>query len=430
MRQMKDSGIEWIGKIPQDWDIERIQWHLEEVNEINNPIQTTYILSLNNKVGVIPYDDRDNMGNKAKDDYSQYKLAYPDTLVMNSMNVIIGSVGISKYFGCVSPVYYVFKHNENTDLRYINYIFQCEKFQKELRKYANGILEIRLRISVHDTLRRCMPCPNLSEQKRIADYLDEKCTEIDNAIAKTTASIEEYKKLKQAIITKAVTKGICGNRPMKDSGIEWIGEIPSDWEICKVRHIGTLQNGISKGGEFFGSGFPFVSYGDVYRNISLPACVDGLVQSSSEEQKLYSVQEGDIFFTRTSETIEEVGFSSVCENDIPKATFAGFLIRLRPNKNKIYSGFSKYYFRSSHHRSFLVKEMNLVTRASLGQSLLKSMFVLLPGMNEQYEIAEYLDSKCNEIDNITSRKQQLITELEAYKKSLIYEYVTGKKEVV
>ena len=117
---MKDSGIEWIGKIPQDWDIERIQWHLEEVNEINNPIQTTYILSLNNKVGVIPYDDRDNMGNKAKDDYSQYKLAYPDTLVMNSMNVIIGSVGISKYFGCVSPVYYVFKHNENTALPYIN----------------------------------------------------------------------------------------------------------------------------------------------------------------------------------------------------------------------------------------------------------------------------------------------------------------------
>lgn len=271
---------------------------------------------------------------------------------------------------------------------------------------------------------------NIKQQKEVASYLDEKCTEIDNAIAKTTASIEEYKKLKQSIITKAVTKGIRGNRPMKDSGIEWIGEIPSDWEICKVRHIGTLQNGISKGGEFFGSGFPFVSYGDVYRNISLPACVDGLVQSSSEEQKLYSVQEGDIFFTRTSETIEEVGFSSVCENDIPKATFAGFLIRLRPNKNKIYSGFSKYYFRSSHHRSFLVKEMNLVTRASLGQSLLKSMFVLLPGMNEQYEIAEYLDSKCNEIDNIISRKQQLITELEAYKKSLIYEYVTGKKEVV
>lgn len=132
--------------------------------------------------------------------------------------------------------------------------------------------------------------------------------------------------------------------------------------------------------------------------------MEGLVQSNLEEQALYSVQEGDIFFTRTSETIEEVGFSAVCEKDIPQATFAGFLIRLRPNKRKIYKGFSKYYFRSNHHRAFLVKEMNLVTRASLGQALLKAMPVLLLGVDEQYDIAEYLDDKCNEIDRLIAKK--------------------------
>ena len=441
MRQMKDSGIEWIGEIPQNWKVRKIKYIFVQRNENNLPIKTTDILSLTAKQGVIPLSEKQGGGNKPKDDLTAYKLAYPGDIVINSMNILSGSVGISKYFGCVSPVYYMLRPiNLNDDNRFYNYYFRTNEFQKSLLGLGNGIMmkesengklnTIRMRIPMDKLGMQFAPITDDNTQREISDYLDNKCTEIDNAIAKTTASIEEYKKLKQSIITKAVTKGIRGNRPMKDSGIEWIGEIPSDWEICKVRHIGTLQNGISKGGEFFGSGFPFVSYGDVYRNISLPACVDGLVQSSSEEQKLYSVQEGDIFFTRTSETIEEVGFSSVCENDIPKATFAGFLIRLRPNKNKIYSGFSKYYFRSSHHRSFLVKEMNLVTRASLGQSLLKSMFVLLPGMNEQYEIAEYLDSKCNEIDNIISRKQQLITELEAYKKSLIYEYVTGKKEVV
>lgn len=416
MRQMKDSGIEWIGEIPQDWNMIRLRF-LCEIKTGNQDTQDR------NTDGKYPFYVRSPIVEKC-DNYSFDGSA----ILMAGDGVGAGKVFhiVDGKYGCHQRVYSL-QNIKDIDRKYLYYILQNRFYVSIDTANSKSTVD-----SVRQNMLLDFPVVHgtWDVQRKIVCCLDNKCTEIDNAIAKTTDSIEEYKKLKQSIITKAVTKGIRGDRPMKDSGIEWIGEIPSDWEICKVRHIGTLQNGISKGGEFFGSGFPFVSYGDVYRNISLPACVDGLVQSSSEEQKLYSVQEGDIFFTRTSETIEEVGFSSVCENDIPKATFAGFLIRLRPNKNKIYSGFSKYYFRSSHHRSFLVKEMNLVTRASLGQSLLKSMFVLLPGMNEQYEIAEYLDSKCNEIDNIISRKQQLITELEAYKKSLIYEYVTGKKEVV
>ena len=161
----------------------------------------------------------------------------------------------------------------------------------------------------------------------------------------------------------------------------------------------------------------------------MPSTVSGLVDSTSEEQKRYSVKKGDIFFTRTSETIEEVGFSCVCEKDIPNATFAGFLIRVRPFSDKLYTPYAKYYFRSSHLRFYLVKEMNLVTRASLGQSLLKSMPVLLPPLEEQKEIADYLDTKCAEIDGLIAKKDQLVKELESYKKSLIYEVVTGKREV-
>lgn len=248
-------------------------------------------------------------------------------------------------------------------------------------------------------------------------------------LTKTRSSIEEYKKLKQAVITQAVTKGVRGKREMKDSGVDYIGQIPAKWVLGKLRNVGDTQNGISKSSEFFGKGFPFVSYSDVYKNYSLPFAVSGLVESTPEEQERYSVKEGDIFFTRTSETIEEVGFSCVCEKDIPNATFAGFLIRVRPFSDRLYTPYAKYYFRSTHLRFYLVKEMNLVTRASLGQSLLKSMPVLLPPLEEQKEIANYLDAKCAEIDRLIAKKEQLVKELESYKKGLIYEVVTGKREV-
>jgi type I restriction enzyme S subunit len=241
--------------------------------------------------------------------------------------------------------------------------------------------------------------------------------------------IEELKAYKQSVITEAVTKGLNPNVPMKDSGIDCIGLIPAHWHQCRLRNIGGAQNGISKGAEYFGEGFPFVSYGDVYRNYSLPYEVQGRVRTTAEEQEHYSVEAGDIFFTRTSETIDEVGFSCVCEKSIPMATYAGFVIRVRPYSNVLYTGYAKYYFRSSHHRSYLAKEMNLVTRASLGQDLLKSMPVLVPPKEEQKAIASFLDKKCDEIDRIISQKEGLINKLIDYKKSMIYEIVTGKKEV-
>ena len=431
MRKMKDSGIEWIGEIPEGWEVKRLGAILQERNEVNNPIQTTSILSLTNNRGVIPYSEKGNQGNKAKDDLTGYKIAHIGDIVLNSMNVIIGSVGLSNYYGAVSPVYYMLfpRNNIETNIQYYNYLFQTTAFQQSLRGYGNGILEIRMRIQMQKLKTVLLPVPTFLEQSNITVYLDASLSKLNILLSKTRSSIEEYKKLKQAVITQAVTKGVRGEREMKDSGVDYIGRIPAEWVLGKLRNVGDTQNGISKSSEFFGKGFPFVSYSDVYKNYSLPSTVSGLVDSTSEEQKRYSVKKGDIFFTRTSETIEEVGFSCVCEKDIPNATFAGFLIRVRSFSDKLYTPYAKYYFRSSHLRFYLVKEMNLVTRASLGQSLLKSMPVLLPPLGEQKEIADYLDAKCAEIDGLIEKKAQLVKELENYKKSLIYEVVTGKREV-
>lgn len=428
-RELIDSGIEWIGKIPSIWKIERLKWHLFEINEKNNPIKTTNILSLTNKLGVVPYSEKGNQGNVAKENYDEYKIAYPETIVANSMNILIGSVGYCNYLGCVSPVYYIFKNNENSNLRYINYLFQTEQFQKELKKFANGILEIRLRVSSSDILKREIPVPSLLEQKKIVDILDKKINQIDALILNQENLIVKLKEYKQSLITDIVTKGTNKSVAKKNSKIDWIGDIPVHWNITKIKYIGNTQNGISKSSEYFGHGYPFISYTDVYKNYSLPLMPTNLIESNEKEREIFSVKKGDIFFTRTSETIEEVGFSSVCEETINNSCFAGFLIRLRPfNVNsKIITSFAKYYFRSNLTRRFLVKEMNLVTRASLGQDLLKSMYVLLPPLDEQVEIADYLDEKCSKIDKLIEIKQSKIEKLQEYKKSIIYEYVTGKK---
>ena len=162
MREMRESGIEWIGTIPTTWELKRIQHTIEEIKVKNSPIQTEQVLSLVKDKGVMLYEDKGDVGNKAKENVSEYKLAYPNTLIVNSMNILIGSVGISDYFGCVSPVYYVFRETPEADLRFINYVFNTREFQKELRKYANGILEIRLRVSASDIFKRKIPLPKLA----------------------------------------------------------------------------------------------------------------------------------------------------------------------------------------------------------------------------------------------------------------------------
>ena len=318
---------------------------------------------------------------------------------------------------------------------FLKYHFQLLAFEEYIRLLSAGSAQSN--ISMKQIQDFIIPLPPKETQQRIATYLDKKCSKIEETIQNQQQVIEKLKAYKQSLITEAVTgkvkiengKVFGEYESYKDSGVEYLGKIPLDWNIKRLRYIGKCQNGISKGGEFFGSGYPFVSYGDVYNNLVLPETVSGLIESTHEEQENYSVKAGDIFFTRTSETIEEVGFTSVCLKTIENATFAGFVIRVRPFTDELIPDYSKYYFSSDAHRRFFVKEMNLVTRASLSQDLLKRLPVLIPSKEKQKEIADYLDKKCTVIDTAIEQKQKLIEKLTEYKKSLIYECVTGKKEI-
>lgn len=420
MREMKDSGIEWIGAIPQDWKTDRLQWHLKEINVSNNPIQTKNILSLTIEAGVIPYAEKGNQGNKAKEDYSQYKIAFPDTLVINSMNVIIGAVGISQYFGCVSPVYYVFEPIEGTDLRYIYYLFTNTGFQKEMRKYAKGILEIRLRISSNDMLKRIVPSPPFKEQQKIANYLDKMCAEIDAVLEKTRASIEEYKKLKQAVITQAVTKGIRGDRPMKDSGSVWFEEIPCNWVMKRIKYLFHIKKDIA-GKE----GYTVLSI--TQRGIQPKDLSKNEGQIAANYSQYQLLAPGDFAMNHMDLLTGWVDISKYSG-----VTSPDYRVFVLDDTEKNDSSYYLYLMQMCYfNRIFygLGQGVSGMGRWRLQADKFLNFPVVVPPVDEQKEIASYLNEKCSCIEVMIAKKQQYLTEIETYKKSLIYEYVTGKKEV-
>lgn len=411
-RKMKDSGVEWIGEIPGEWKVERLQWHLKEINRINNPIETDYILSLNNKTGVIPYEERDNMGNKAKEDCSQYKIAYPDTLVMNSMNVIIGSVGISRYYGCISPVYYVFKANDKTELRYIDYIFKIERFQKELRKYANGILEIRLRISVHDTLRRLIPIPDFKEQCRIADFLDEKSKKIDIMIIKQQEYSDLLVKYKYSLYTeeakKLKGKKVLLGRIIKNIEQGW-SPAPAernedgDWDVLTLAAV--------KYGEFLG---------DEVKRFS----------GSVEKCGNLILKKDDFLLTR-SNTRDLVGQVCIVDKNMEKTIFSDLIYRLTFNKKYVEPEYLMFYFQTAMMRQQICRDAHgsSSTMVKITHKDIKSWEIELPTLIEQKEYVDKMKRRTEKINKQLEARNQYINLLKEYKKSLIYEYVTGKKEV-
>jgi type I restriction enzyme S subunit len=425
-REYKDSGIEWIGQIPKEWELATLKqigkyingyaFKPEDWTDSGKPI--IRIQDLTGSMG------SPNFYNGELD--SKYLVSKGDILV--SWAATLDAFIWEKEEGWLNQ--HIFKALPSCDVNY-QFFYWLIKLAMENMNNDNkhGIVMQHVTTKVFGNF--LVSIPGIDEQQKIADYLDKVCGEVDEMVALQETMIEELKAYKQSVITEAVTKGINPNVPMRNSGIDWIGEIPEHWGMQRLKTLGWTQNGISQSGDYFGEdyAYPFVSYSDAYKNYSLPY-PSGRANSSEEDRLRYSLIEGDVLFTRTSETIEEIGFASTCIETIPNSVYSGFLIRFRPTSDKLFKGFSKYYFRSQVHRAYFVKQMNIVTRASLGQDLLKNLVVLLPPFAEQRSIASYLDEKCSEIDSLIAIKQAKIEELKEYKKSVIYEYVTGKKEVV
>lgn len=424
-RNMKDSGIEWIGQVPEDWEYVRLKHFYEFEKGKNASSYTQEYIGENEGEYPVYSGQTENDGIMGKINSFDYNIA--ECLFTTTVGAKVMTPKVLRGKFSLSQNCLIMKQIKECCNKYFYYMLL------PLFSYKKSLIPIYMQPSLRmeDLRTYTFYIPDIFTQEKIAAFLDEKVSEVDSIISKVKDSIKEYKKYKQSVITEVITLGLDKEVVYKETNIGYVKKIPAHWDVLRLSFLGSCQNGISKGAEAFGSGYPFVSYGDVYRNYELPEVVVGQVESTECERENYSVKYGDVFFTRTSETIEEVGFASTCLKTIENAVFAGFVIRFRTfNNEKLCPRFSKYYFRSDIHRRFFVKEMNLVTRASLSQELLKKLPVLLPPMEEQEEIADYLDVKCSEIDNLIAKKEAFVEEMEAYKKSLIYEYVTGKKEVL
>ena len=421
-KEMKDTGIEWVGLIPKNWYIRPLNACLDEINQKNSPIVTMNILSLTNTDGVIPYSERGNQGNKSKENLEDYKVVYPNTIVANSMNILIGSVGLSKYEGCVSPVYYVYSAKSQIDIRYMNYLFQTEPFQKRLRQFANGILEIRLRVSSHDILHQKVAVPDYDEQQVIADYLDETCSQINEIIEEVKASIDEYKELKQAVIFEAVTKGLDKNVEMKESTIENLESIPSNWEI---RRIATLYEESKETGR---EDLPIlmvsintgISEGEVGDDDRIRKVV------RSEDKSVYKVvHRNDLAYNMMRAW--QGGFGAAQVEGLVSPAY----VVARP-KCELDSRYVEALLRTPiftekiRGLSYGVADFRL----RLYWTYFKNLRICFPPLEEQRQIADFITAESKKLDALIHEKLELVVELEAYKKSLIYEVVTGKRRVV
>lgn len=424
----KDSGIYFIPDIPSSWEVLKAKYLFNEEKRAVRPEDEIVTCFRDGQVTLRKNRRVEGFTNSMKE--IGYQGVRKGDLVIHNMDAFAGAIGVSDSDGKATPVYACCTpKRENINQYYYCYLLRYLARNGFILSLAKGIRERSTDFRFNDFKELFLPVPSRAEQDAIVSYLDTVTSKIDAAIAQQQKMIELLNERKQIIINNAVTKGLDPNVKMKDSGVEWIGEIPEGWEVRRLGSIGSTINGVSHDSSYFGEGDPFVSYSDVYKNYSLPKSVSGLAKSSIQERKIFSVEKGDVFFTRTSETAEEIGLTSVCLETISNAVFAGFLIRFRPQADLLIPDFSMYYFRAHIHRSYFVKEMNLVIRASLSQQLLRGLPVLLPPLQEQIKIANFLNCKINEIDSCIKSKTMQITLLQERKQIIINEVVTGKVKV-
>ncbi len=414
MREMKDSGVEWIGKIPIDWEKKRLKAVLCERNVSNNPIKTDFILSLTNDRGVIPYTEKGESGNKSKDDLTGYKLAYPNDIVLNSMNVIIGSVGLSKYYGCVSPVYYMlYPRYENDCVRYYNYLFQTRELQSKLKGYGNGIMEIRMRIPMSKLNTVELPIPPYNVQYYIADYLDEKCSEIDNIIEKKQLIIEKLGQYRLSVISEMmvdsayplVSLGKCIDKMEQ-------GWSPSPSEKNQESDWNVLSLAAVKEGRFNKTEIKPFS-GD---------------KSRCERLK---VNKGDFLLTR-SNTREYVGAVCLVDDVFENTIFSDLIYRIIFNTHFLLPSFALYYFQSAYARQQIERDAHgsSSTMVKITHKDISNWKISLPPIEQQKIISKRLHTLDIAVMNEMDKRILEINKLIAYKKTLIYEVVTGKKTYI
>lgn len=425
-RAMKDSGVEWLGNIPETWKMVRVKNIFSNHKSIVGDKEAEYerlSLTLN---GVLKRQKDDSKGLQSES-LSTYQILSEKELVFKMIdleNVNTSRVGYSPYTGIVSPVYIILNNEKYTKYGY--YYFYNMWQRAIFNQIGNN--GVRSALNASDMLNLPFPIISQEEAEKIAKFLDEKISEIDAIIDKTKVSIGEYKKYKQAVITEAVTKGLDTSVPMKDSEVEWIGSIPKKWNIWRLKYLlkEPMKYGANESGIPFEEMLPrYIRITDITSDNRLKDT--GKLSLTEYMASGYILNDGDILFARSGGT---VGKSFIYKAEYGRCAFAGYLIKATIDKY-VLPQFAYYYTLTSSYDSWKNRIFIQSTIQNIGADKYSNMEMVVPNtIEEQVEIIKYLDVRCAEIDALIAKKEAFVEEMEAYKKSLIYEYVTGKKEVL
>ncbi|WP_165071287.1 restriction endonuclease subunit S [Desulfovibrio sp. ZJ200] len=432
MRKMKDSGIAWIGEIPEGWETKRLKFictinPMVNIDDINPETEVSFLPMENIKYGYFV--------NTIIKNFSEYCSSYN---IFNDGDILLAKVtpcfengniaianNLKNCIGFGTSEIFVVRVN-NIDNKFLFYYFRNELFRQRAIATMSGTGGLK-RISPQFMRDENVLFPPLPEQHRIASYLNAKCAEIDRNMELVRQSMDKLKAYRMSVITEAVTKGLDPDVPMQDSGVPWIGEIPDGWECLRLKFTLTqsLQYGANAAGSAYEENLPrYIRITDIDENGNLKS--DNKQSLQTDEAADYLLEDGDVLLARSGAT---VGKSFLYKKEYGLAAFAGYLIRAKFNSNIL---LYRYFYHITQSYSYFEWKNYIFVQATIqniGADKYSNFQLPLPPLAEQHRIASYLDAKCAEIDAIIAQKQALLDKLAAYKKSLIFECVTGKREV-
>ena len=415
MREMKDSGISWVGEIPKEWSVWRNKYIFKITKDIVLPSKSYQLLSLTT-TGIKEKDENDN-GGKVPENYDGYQVVKENDLVMCLFDLDCSAVfsGLSPYNGMISPAYKVLKvKNRIANEQYYRYWFNYVGSKRFYKQYSKSL---RFTLNADEFNRLFSLLPPLAEQQRIAEFLDRECGKIDGLKADIQAQIDTLEQYKRSIITEAVTHGLNPSAPMKECSVSWARQIPQHWKVMPNKHLMTKIKNICpiyRGEDILS----LTMYGVIVRDLD----AGGKMPSSFDGYQY--IKKGNLLMCLFDIDVTPRCIGIIKQNGITSPAYSQFKIKKIANARFYYY----YYLMLDYTKELLHLAKNL--RHSLTEDQLGAIKQLVPPLDEQQEIADYLDNKCAEIEQIIADKKSQIETLDGYKKSLIYEYVTGKKEVV
>ncbi len=422
----------WCPRIPAHWQSKRLGSLLRERGEVNHDYKEQNVLSVLRDIGVIPYADKGNVGNKKSEDIARYKIVRPNDIVLNSMNVIIGSVGRSRYQGCLSPVYYVLTpRNSELTAEFAESIFQVKPFQQSLIRIGYGILAHRMRIPMELLKSEVLPLPPPDEQAQIVRFIRHLDQRVNRLIKTKRRLIELLNEQKQAIIHRAVTRGLDPTVPLKPSGIDWLGEVPEHWKVKRVRHVTEmLVSNVDKHSHENEETVRLCNYVDVYKNEAINDQLKFMVATASkDEMERFRIKIGDVIITKDSELWSDIGVPAVVRYEADDLVCGYHLAILRPKEDELSGEFLLRCLQDRLIATQLHVAANGITRYGLSQGSIKSCLIPVPPLVEQGELVSHLMEATRDLTLAISKAQAEIDLIREYRTRLVADVVTGQLDV-